>query len=120
MSARVGMSEVSLRQAAEEKLQLERELQKLTQALREAEGQRPKKGQHPDPMEGAPSFEKLVFRRVGLDPSAPRFIIEAARKAYRRALHPDLQPGGRKAEAERRFKEAEGAFDEIWRRRGFR
>jgi hypothetical protein len=35
-------------------------------------------------------------------------------------LHADVQPQDRKAEAERRFKEAEQVFDEIWRLRGFR
>jgi DnaJ-class molecular chaperone len=40
-------------------------------------------------------------------------------KAYRVNLHPDLQPAAQKAEAEKRFKKAEAAFDQIRRLRGF-
>jgi hypothetical protein len=100
------------------RLSIERELQKVTKALREAEDDLRKERfrKKPDETAGTPN---PIFRRVGLDPSAPRFAIEAARKAYRKSLHPDLQPPARKAEAERRFKEAEAVFDEIWRLRGF-
>ena len=109
-------AEVSLRQAAEHRLSLERELQKATKALREAENDLRKERQRNKP-DATPGTPNTIFRRVGLDSSAPRFAIEAARKAYRKSLHPDLQPLARKAEAERRFKEAEAAFDEIWRLR---
>lgn len=60
-----------------------------------------------------------IFRRVGLDQDCPRWVAEAVRREYRRRLHPDTKPLGQKAEAERRFKEAEVTFDEIWRVRGF-
>jgi hypothetical protein len=60
-----------------------------------------------------------LFRRVGLDENAPEWVVVAVRRAYRKRLHPDTQPQGRKAEAERRFKEAEGVFDGIWKLRGF-
>ena len=60
-----------------------------------------------------------LFRRVGLDESAPEWLAVAARRAYRKRLHPDAHPEGRKPEAERRFKEAEQVFDEIWRVKGF-
>jgi hypothetical protein len=60
-----------------------------------------------------------LFRRVGLDEDAPEWVAVAVRRAYRRRLHPDVQPQGRKVEAERRFKEAEQVFDEIWRVKGF-
>lgn len=54
-----------------------------------------------------------LFRRVGLSPSAPEWLVLAARRAYRSALHPDRHPPHRKQEAERRFQSAENIFDEI-------
>jgi hypothetical protein len=60
-----------------------------------------------------------LFRRVGLDADCPRWVAETVRRAYRAKLHPDAHPPSRKAEAERRFKQAEQVFDEVWRRRGF-
>jgi hypothetical protein len=60
-----------------------------------------------------------IFRRVGLDESCPKWVAQAVRREYRRRLHPDSKPPHQKSEAERRFKEAEGVFDEIWRARGF-
>jgi hypothetical protein len=61
-----------------------------------------------------------LFRRVGLDEAVPEWVAVAVRRAYRKRLHPDAHPEGRKMEAERRFKEAEQVFDEIWKLRGFR
>ncbi len=60
-----------------------------------------------------------LFRRVGLDEGAPEWLAVAVRRAYRKRLHPDTHPEGRKPEAERRFKEAEQVFDDIWKLRGF-
>jgi hypothetical protein len=60
-----------------------------------------------------------LFRRVGLDPKCPKFVAEAVRRSYRKRLHPDTKPPHQKAEAERRFKEAETVFDQIWRARNF-
>ena len=60
-----------------------------------------------------------LFRRVGLDESAPEWLAVAVRRAYRKRLHPDAHPAGRKIEAERRFKAAEQVFDEIWKVRRF-
>jgi hypothetical protein len=57
---------------------------------------------------------------VGLDEGAPEWVAVAVRKAYRKRLHPDLHPAGRKIEAERQFKAAEQVFDKIWKLRGFR
>jgi hypothetical protein len=66
-----------------------------------------------------PAYEpNLLYRKVGLDQDCPGFILEAARKAYRKKLHPDVHPPGRRAQAERRFKEAEAVFAEIERQRG--
>jgi hypothetical protein len=56
---------------------------------------------------------------VGLDEAAPEWVVFAVRRAYRKRLHPDAHPEGRKMEAERRFKEAEEVFDDIWKLRGF-
>ncbi len=142
-SERAWVAESSLRQAAGQRWHLERELQrrckldgqlqaaqsalqeaneailKITIELQKTEGELRKERDRkkPDPTAGNPN---PVFRRVGLDPSAPRFAVEAVRKAYRKNLHPDLQPVERKEEAERRFKESEQVFDEIWKLRGFR
>jgi hypothetical protein len=60
-----------------------------------------------------------LFRKVGLDQDCPRWVAEVVRREYRRRLHPDTKPAGQKVEAERRFKEMEAVFDEIWRVRGF-
>ena len=60
-----------------------------------------------------------LFRRVGLDADCPRWVAEAVRRAYQAKLHPDAHPPFRKAEAERRFKQAEQVFDEVWRLRRF-
>ena len=59
-----------------------------------------------------------LYRRVGLDQNAPTWLVAAVRRAYRAKLHPDAHPAFRKAEAERRFKEAEGIFDQIAKLRG--
>jgi hypothetical protein len=60
-----------------------------------------------------------LFRKVGLDQDCPQWVAEVVRREYRRRLHPDTKPAGQKVEAERRFKEMEAVFDEIWRVRGF-
>jgi DnaJ-class molecular chaperone len=60
-----------------------------------------------------------VFRRVGLDQDCPRWVAEFVRREFRRRLHPDTKAPTQKAEAERRFKQAEEVFSEIWRLRGF-
>jgi hypothetical protein len=58
--------------------------------------------------------------QVGLTEGAPEWVVVAVRKAYRKRLHPDCYGDHRKAEAERRFKEAEQVFAGIWLLRGFR
>ena len=60
-----------------------------------------------------------LYRRVGLDQDCPRWVAEVVRRECRRRLHPDGKPPGQKAEAERRFKEMEKVFGEIWTMRGF-
>jgi hypothetical protein len=54
-----------------------------------------------------------LYRRVGLDNACPDFVLKAARTAYRKQLHPDTRPQHEKAEAERRFKEAEAVFERL-------
>jgi hypothetical protein len=59
-----------------------------------------------------------LYKRVGLHENAPAWVVAAVRRAYRAKLHPDAHPASRKAEAERRFKEAEAIFDQIAKLRG--
>lgn len=60
-----------------------------------------------------PDPKVALFRRVGLSPAAPEWLVLAARRAYRTQLHPDRHPPWAKEEAERRFKRAEATFDAI-------
>lgn len=115
-AVRVAAAETSLRQQIEQRSYLERELQKVTRTLREAEAELREERQKPQAKSRAP---KSVFRRVGLDADCPRWVAEAVRREYRKRLHPDLQPAARKPAAEKRFKDAEAVFDEVWRLRGF-
>jgi hypothetical protein len=59
-----------------------------------------------------------LFRSVGLHSSAPDFLLFAARREFRRRLHPDTHPSARKTEFTRKFQNSEEAFAEIWRLRG--
>ena len=59
-----------------------------------------------------------VYRRVGLSPSAPDWLVQAARTAYRRRLHPDVHPPKHRQKAHDRFIRAEEAFTRIERLRG--
>lgn len=54
-----------------------------------------------------------VFRRVGLSPSAPDWLVQAARTAYRRRLHPDVHPPQHRQQAHDRYIRAEEAFARI-------
>lgn len=56
--------------------------------------------------------------RVGLSETAPAWLVNSARRAYRSQLHPDRHPPHRKDEAERRYKQAEHVFDQIAALRG--
>lgn len=60
-----------------------------------------------------PDPKAALLRRVGLNENAPQWLVAAARRAYRSALHPDRHPVHRNLEAECRFKEAEAIFDQI-------
>lgn len=61
----------------------------------------------------AEPLHAVLYRRVGLSPSAPFWLIVAAQRAYRAQLHPDRHPPQHKVEAETRFKAAEATFAEI-------
>lgn len=61
---------------------------------------------------------RRLYAKVGLHEGCPDFVLRAARTAYRKALHPDGQPERHRADAQRRFIEAEGVFEEIKRLRG--
>jgi len=61
-----------------------------------------------------------LLRSVGLDENCPDFVIKAVRTAYRKTFHPDTRPDHQKVEAERRFKEAEAVFEEIYWQRGIK
>lgn len=57
--------------------------------------------------------EVALYRRVGLSPAAPAWLVQAAQRAYRARLHPDRHPPQFKQAAEQRFKAAEAVFAEI-------
>lgn len=58
-----------------------------------------------------------VYRRVGLSPSAPDWLVQAARTAYRRRLHPDVHPPHHRQQAHDRYIRAEESFERIGRLR---
>lgn len=60
-----------------------------------------------------PDPRTALYGRVGLHADAPDWLIAAARRAYRVALHPDRHPVHHKAAAEHRFKEADAIFERI-------
>lgn len=57
---------------------------------------------------GPPDYEL-----VGLAANAPAYLIEAAQKAHRIALHPDRQPPAKQQAANQQFAEMEAAFRRI-------
>jgi hypothetical protein len=59
-----------------------------------------------------------LYAKVGLHEGCPDFVLRVAQTAYRKALHPDGQPEQHRADAQRRFIEVEGVFEEIKRLRG--
>jgi hypothetical protein len=58
---------------------------------------------------------RSLFQKVGLDENCPNHLLKSARRSFQKDLHPDLYPVHRRGEAERRFKEAEAVFDELFR-----
>lgn len=54
-----------------------------------------------------------LYSEVGLHPDCPDFVLSAARRAYRKAFHPDGQAAEGAAEATQRFREYEAIFDRL-------
>ncbi|WP_091927902.1 hypothetical protein [Methylobacterium sp. yr668] len=92
----------ALDEACERIAELERDLAAARTAVRPA--------QTPNPL----------YHRIGLHEGSPTFLIEAARRAFRARLHPDRHPPRHRAEAHRRFVQAEQTFDRIYSERGIR
>ena len=57
--------------------------------------------------------DSTLYRQVGLHPECPDFVLAAARRAYRKAHHPDGHAGDHAVEAQRRFQEVEAVFDRL-------
>lgn len=87
-------------------LRLLRKVEQRISELTEAAGAQ-------DSVQTEPTELEILYARVGLHPSAPDFLLKAARKAYRTQYHPDKHSGDNKNEAEEAFKEMENIFDEI-------
>jgi hypothetical protein len=99
--------QIKLAKAHQQITRLEQELETAKQAARYSMSEESETRGHP------------VFRRVGLDQDCPKWLAEIVRREFRRRLHPDGKGPTQKAEAERRFKQAEEVFSEIWQLRGF-
>jgi len=54
-----------------------------------------------------------LYTEVGLDPRCPDFVLNAARRAYRKAFHPDGQAAGQASVSAERFREYEAIFDRL-------
>jgi hypothetical protein len=64
--------------------------------------------------EGLPSRGSGLLRRVHLSETAPAWLVDAARRAFRLRFHPDrFADPEMKARAEETFKEAEDIFRQI-------
>ncbi len=103
----IGQLETDLKEAQREADTLRAAKERLERDLKDAKAAEVRNRPNP------------LFRRVGLDESAPEWVVVAVRRAYRKRLHPDAHPEGRKMEAERRFKAAEQVFDDISKLKGF-
>jgi hypothetical protein len=60
--------------------------------------------------------EDRLYRRVGLHPQAPEFLVHAARRIYRIQLHPDRHRH-HAPQAHQRYLRAEATFEDIARLR---
>lgn len=54
-----------------------------------------------------------LYAQVGLHPRCPDFVLAAARRAYRKAFHPDGRTGADADVAAERFREYEAIFDRL-------
>jgi hypothetical protein len=57
--------------------------------------------------------DSSLYRQVGLHPECPDYVLTAARRAYRKAHHPDGRVGDEATEAQRRFQEVDSIFDQL-------
>lgn len=58
-----------------------------------------------------------LYAQVGLHPQCPDFVLAAARRAYRKAHHPDGRSAEEAAAAQRRFQEVDAIFEQLERNR---
>ena len=61
-----------------------------------------------------------AYARVGLHPNCPDFLLAAARRAFRKAYHPDGQEPGASSASARQFQEFEAVFDRLEQARNMR
>jgi hypothetical protein len=61
-----------------------------------------------------------AYARVGLHPGCPDFVLTAARRAFRKAYHPDGQEPGASSGSARQFQEFESIFDRLEQSRNMR
>lgn len=81
--------------------------------LREAE-QRASAAERALATEALPARSNALLRRVHLSETAPTWLVDAARRAFRLRFHPDrFADPAMKARAEETFKEAEEVFRQI-------
>lgn len=102
--ARPGSAASAVRKMAALQLEVELCKEAMAEMSRQLEG----KG-------GAETHSDYVA--VGLSQGAPDYLIEAAQKAHRVAMHPDRQTPAKRAAANARFAEMEACFGRI-RKRG--
>ncbi len=54
-----------------------------------------------------------LYEQVGLHPDCPDFILTAARRASRKAHHPDGRAADETQDAQRKFQEMDAIFDQL-------
>lgn len=92
---------------------LQTKLESAERRLREAEA-RASAAERALASEALPSRGGSLLRRVHLAETAPNWLIEAARRAFRLRFHPDrFTDPAMKTRAEETFKEAEEVFRQI-------
>jgi hypothetical protein len=93
--------------------QLRARLEATEQRLREAE-HRAAAAERALATEALPARGQALMRRVHLAETAPAWLVDAARRAFRLRFHPDrFADPAMKARAEETFKEAEEVFRQI-------
>lgn len=103
------------RNAADEDESVAFELKAALERIKNPEGELAEARQR---LAARPQGDNTLYRRVGLHEGCPDFVVVAARRAFRAALHPDRHSEVRKSAAQARFVAAEEAFCAIYKRRG--